>query len=257
MKLKRAKAYKKLMSYLQLNFGFREPYQVLLDEEILLEAVGAKYDLAAGLERTLQGKTKPMVTQCVMEHLYRAQGPAAKEAIKLAKSFERRRCGHVPPEKATVSAFECILECVGSSNKHRYCVATQKPKLRAKFRSIPAVPLIYINRSVMIMEPMSRTTQQVRSGIEEAKLTGGLNEVHTAAEPAAADVKIVGKRKPHGPNPLSVKRKRPASDPDGKRDVEPDEGPKKRRKRGRRKADDAADNTAADNTAASSDANPA
>lgn len=236
MKLKRAKAYKKLMGYLQLNFGFREPFQVLLDEEILLEAASTKYDLAAGLERTLQGKVKPMITQCVMEHLYRAKSPEAKEAIRIAKTFERRRCGHIPPEKETVSAFECISECVGPTNKNRYCVATQKPKLRAKFRNIPAVPLIYIHRAVMILEPMSKTTQRIRNDIEESKLTKGLNEVHKLETEETGNV-IAGKKRVRGPNPLSVKKKKTTNTEEKHESVEP----KKRRKRGKKKADDAAE----------------
>ena len=241
MKLKRVKAYKKLMNYLQLNFGFREPYQVLLDEEIILAAVESKYDIVAGLERTLQGKVKPMVTQCTMEHLYRAKTATAKEAIKIAKTFERRRCGHIPPDKETVSAFECITECVGPTNKNRYCVATQKPKLRAKFRSIPAIPLIYINRSVMIMEPMSKATQQIRAQIEDAKLTKGLNDASVAKRSTDGDDESnegsekpseSRKRKIKGPNPLSVKKKRVQETTDNSGAHIPET--KKRRKRGKR-----------------------
>lgn len=255
MKLKREKQYRKLMGYLKLNFGFREPYQVLLDEEILLDAVSTKFDIVAGLDRTLQGKVKPMVTQCTVEHLYRAKTPEAKEAIKIAKTFERRRCGHVQREKPAendaapaeteaaesaapaqrkstenptpLSAFECLSDVVGPTNKHRYCVATQKPKLRQKFRQIPGVPLIYLNRSVIIMEPMSKATQTMRSDIEQSKLVRGLNDAHT-------DEPETGPRKPKkvkGPNPLSVKKRQREPEQDGS-------GKKRRRgKRGHGHAD--------------------
>lgn len=235
MKLKRAKAYKKQMSYLQLNFQFRQPYQVLVDEEIVLSAASSKYDLLAGLERTLQGKCKVLISQCAIEHLYRAKTPEAKEAVKIAKTFERRRCGHLPSnyqdgkkEDHTVSAFECICECVGSTNKHRYCVATQKPKLRAKFRGIPAIPLIYINRAVMIMEPMSPATTKARKNIEDSKLTKGLNNFRGNAEETNSEHNKNSKpRKESGPNPLSVKKRQ--------RSIEEEDGTgKKRRKRGKR-----------------------
>lgn len=237
MKLKRAKAYRKLMSYLQLNFQFREPYQVLVDEEIVLTAASSKYDLLAGLERTLQGKCKVLISQCAIEHLYRAKTPEAKEAVKIAKTFERRRCGHLPSkdqdgnkENHTLSAFECICECVGPTNKHRYCVATQKPKLRARFRDIPAIPLIYINRAVMIMEPMSPATAKVRKNIEESKLTKGLNDFGgVAANNDEEQNKNSRVRKEKGPNPLSIKkRQRPVESETG------DATDKKRRKRGKR-----------------------
>lgn len=47
------------MTYYHINFKFREPYQVLVDEEIVLECIRTKFDLAAGLRRTLQGEVKP------------------------------------------------------------------------------------------------------------------------------------------------------------------------------------------------------
>jgi hypothetical protein len=46
----------------------------------------------------------------------------------------------------------------GELNKHRYIVASQSQPLRARLREIPAVPLIHINRSVMVLEPLSDAT---------------------------------------------------------------------------------------------------
>lgn len=187
---------------MKLNFKFHEPYQVVVDEELIIEACRTKYDLVAGLERTLQGQAKPMITQCTIEHLYRSKN---QEAIELAKKFERRRCGHIPTEDQTLSAFECIASIVdvNGSNKHRYVVATQKPKLRDRLRKIPAVPLIYINRSVMILEPMSPATLKVREQIESAKLYRGLNETGQTQETTEPR-----KRKVKEPNPLSVKKRK-------------------------------------------------
>lgn len=232
MKLKRAKAYKKQMNYLHLNFGFREPYQILVDEEMILEAVRTNFDLKAGFERTLQGAVKPMVTQCAIEHLYKAKDP---QAISLAKTFERRRCGHRPGE-STLSVFECIKDVVDAKgeNKHRYAVATQKPKLRAFFRGIPAVPLIHIKRSVMVLEPMGEVTQEARRSIESKKLETGLNE-----QPQRADdgQKVSRTKGPKAPNPLSVKKRQ--------RPLESDETntAKKRRKRGKKKGSSLDDST--------------
>ena len=96
MKQKRAKAYRKQMSYYHLNFKFREPYELLIDEEIILDAIRTRYDLIEGFKRTVQGEIKPMITQCTMEALYRAKD---QDAIDLARTFERRRCNHLPIRK--------------------------------------------------------------------------------------------------------------------------------------------------------------
>lgn len=58
MRGKRSKQYKKLMQQYGLTFGFREPYQVLVDHEMVRDADKFKMDLVGGLERTLHGGVK-------------------------------------------------------------------------------------------------------------------------------------------------------------------------------------------------------
>lgn len=254
------------MAYLHMNFKFREPYQVLVDEEIVLEAVKTRFDLAKGLERTVQGKVKPMITQCAMEALYRTKN---QEAIGLAKNFERRRCNHLPrkapreeetgndgsddddsedqteapkedkkkdEESGPKSAFDCIYAVVNikGKNKHRYVVATQKVGLRGVLRKIPAVPLIYINRSVMIMEPMSPATENARETIEREKLTSGLNNPLNDIDESQETTGKKRKKGPKEPNPLSIKKKKVENE--DKPSTGQDSGaPKKRVRRHKRK----------------------
>ena len=257
MRQKRAKAYRKQMSYYQMNFKFREPYQLLVDDEIILESCRIKVDLQKALERTIQGQVKPMITQCCMEALYRSEN---QQAIALGKSFERRRCGHRPAPKgrAAIAAaaaaaaasgeaskdgeskevdkdgprkpHDCLWEVIvhNNQNQHRYVVATQKDKLRNRLRRIPAVPMLYLSRSVMIMEPMSPITERARALIEVKKLTQGLNDPQTAlknktSRGSDADnsdeegleekdgeqkQKKKAKSGPKQPNPLSMKKKK-------------------------------------------------
>jgi U3 small nucleolar RNA-associated protein 23 len=56
---KRSKQYRKLMQQYGLSFGFREPYQILVDADIIRDADRFKMDLVGGLERTLHGQVKP------------------------------------------------------------------------------------------------------------------------------------------------------------------------------------------------------
>lgn len=72
--------------------------------------------------------------------------------INFAKEkLERRRCNHHELEEP-LSSLECISAVVdpkGShTNKHRYVVASQSPKVRAHMRTIAGVPNVYINKSV-------------------------------------------------------------------------------------------------------------
>lgn len=234
MRQKRAKKYRKAMAEYHLYFGFREPYQVLVDEEIVIKAVSTKFNLVRMLERNLQGNVKVLITQCAMEALYKSKN---EEAINLAKQFERRKCGHRPARKGedeedgTLSAFDCIKSVVNvkGQNKHRYVVATQKLRLRQVFHKLPGVPLIYIERSVMLMEDPSPATEQVRRRIDEAKLHTGLNDATPVVQKDIQDepTNIKKRKGPKEPNPLSAKKKKAENN---NNQPQP-EGEKKKRRR--------------------------
>lgn len=59
MRGKRSKQYKKLMQQYGLVFGFREPYQVIVDAQMIQDAEQFRMNLVLALERVLHGKVKP------------------------------------------------------------------------------------------------------------------------------------------------------------------------------------------------------
>ncbi|KAI1855447.1 hypothetical protein JX265_007718 [Neoarthrinium moseri] len=233
---KTAKRYRKLMERYSMTFGFREPYQVLVDSELLADACRFKMDLIKGFEQTLSGKVKPLITQCSMRHLYaKNREPGVADAIELGKTFERRRCGHHPdqyPEPlSTLDCLSSVVDPKGSGiNKHRYVVASNDLETRASLRLVKGTPLLYISRSVMIMEPMADESVQHRSADERAKLRAEIKrfsdgkkrkreedddaEDNNAGDGspqkrAAADQpekKKKTRKGPKGPNPLAVKK---------------------------------------------------
>lgn len=156
MRGKRSKAYRKLLKQFELAFNFRQPYQVLVDADLVRDAHRFAMDLPQYLSNTLHGEVKVLITQCSMRHLY-AQARTdttgqLNKVIDKAKNLERRRCGHHPDEfPEPLSTLDCLGSVVGPSNKHRYVVASQEQEVRAKMRAIPGVPLVYISRSVMIV----------------------------------------------------------------------------------------------------------
>ncbi|CAO2656902.1 Nn.00g057050.m01.CDS01 [Neocucurbitaria sp. VM-36] len=231
MKLKRAKAYKKLLHQYELNFGFREPYQVIVDSQILEDAYKFKIDLVARLEKVLGGQVKPMITTCDMRHLYAAK-PKNETLILQAKEYERRRCNHQDLEEP-LSTLECLSSVVdpkdSKTNKHRYVIASNEPSVRAHMRTIAGVPLIYISKSVVLMEPMTNATEEQRQREEKSKFKQGLKgqrkpdvglkrkrndeeegqHGQSIADGATGDAmpsKQKRQKGPKGPNPLSVKK---------------------------------------------------
>lgn len=157
------------------------------------------------------------------------------------------------------------------TNKHRYVVACQEQEVRAMCRRIKGVPLVYINRSVMILEPMSDISESVRLKEEKGKFRFGLKGKaptngsllgkrrreesadsddgsagedgdDTQAEPVRKKKRKFGVK---GPNPLSMKKKKrkPMVVTAAKRETNgtaPDgDEAKKRRFRKRKTADEA------------------
>lgn len=203
-----------------------------------------------------------VITQCEIRHLYNKKGePGIYEAIELAKTFERRRCGHHPDQHPEpLPASECMLSVVdpGSNgvNKHRYVVASQSQPVRQLLRSVRGVPLIYIKRSVMILEPMADESVSVRAKEERAKFRAEIKSKlgkRKRDEEDDKDDKDKGegddkkkKKKNYGaakgPNPLSMKKKKTTttttadSAPAKPKTEEGDEPAKRKRKRKSKKA---------------------
>lgn len=202
-----------------------------------------------------------MITQCEIRHLYNKKGePGIYEAIELAKTFERRRCGHHPDQHPEpLPASECMLSVVDPSsngiNKHRYVVASQSQPVRQLLRSVRGVPLIYIKRSVMILEPMADESVSVRAKEERAKFRAEIKSKlgkRKRDEEDDKDDKDKGegddkkkKKKNYGaakgPNPLSVKKKKKTTvtadvAPAKPKTEEGEEPAKRKRKRKSRKA---------------------
>lgn len=231
----------------------------------------------------LGGQVKPMITTCDMRHLYLAE-PKNETLILQAKEYERRRCNHQDLEKP-LSTLECLSSVVdpkdNATNKHRYVVAANDPSTRAKMRQIAGVPIIYLSKSIVLMESMADVTEQHREREEKSKFKLGLKgqrkpDATTApkrkredegqgdqsiGDQATGDAKPKAKKRkgPKGPNPLSVKK--PKNDKttqpsatkkarsstsetnggDSQRGDREESAPRKRRRKHKSKADDGGD----------------
>lgn len=176
-----------------------------------------------------------MITQCSIRHLYAldpVEFPSKDRLIDIAKRFERRKCGHHELEEP-LSEKECFDSVMlkNGQNKHRYVIATQDKEIRSQFKTVPGVPSIVINRSVMILEAMNKVTKHKRDGMEREKFSKGIVDARAAekvlkkrkredeedaaegaegaVEGEAKEKKKKKKRGEKGPNPLSVMKKKP------------------------------------------------
>jgi U3 small nucleolar RNA-associated protein 23 len=176
----------------------------------------------------LGGQVKPMITTCDMRHLYNAE-PKNETLILQAKEYERRRCNHQDLDEP-LSTLECLSSVVDpkdtATNKHRYVVATNDSSTRAKMRQIAGVPIIYLSKSIVLMESMADATEQHREREEKSKFKLGLKGQRkpdaapkrkredegeggqSIGDQTTGDAKPKAKKRkgPKGPNPLSVKK---------------------------------------------------
>ncbi|KAH8835321.1 rRNA-processing protein Fcf1/Utp23 [Flagelloscypha sp. PMI_526] len=106
-----------------------------------------------------------MITQCCIHELY-MKGKTGQTVVDLAKTFERRKCNHREP----IPGDECLSSVVGPTNKHRYVIGTQSTALRTLLRAIPGLPIIHMNRSVVILEPPSDATLQMKQRMDHEAL---------------------------------------------------------------------------------------
>ena len=153
--------------------------------------------------------------------------------------MERRRCNHHTLEEplSTLDCFKSVIDPKDSlTNKNRYVVASQDEAARRFCRDVKGVPLVFVRRSVMIMEPMADSSIGVREGLERSKFRSGLKARGTGslgkrkrgdeishsdvAREEAGDVaengeNSVEKKKkikgPKGPNPLAVRKSKKAT----------------------------------------------
>ncbi|KAH3684255.1 hypothetical protein WICPIJ_004775 [Wickerhamomyces pijperi] len=240
MRQKRAKAYRKQMLVYTHTFKFRSPYQVLIDDTLITKCHSQSFDLVKGLTRTLQDEVKPMITQCCMQVLYETKN---QDLIEYAKGFERRRCGHFGDIKPSHECMKSVV-IIDGENKHRYVVATDNERLRFSLRKTPGIPIVYMNRAVMVMESLSKASEVVSVEKEKGKLSAGLNDSgkskDTKKEGEAGAAAPKKRKGPSEPNPLSVKKKKKVAKTDGTNKDEEEnkeEGEKKKsRKRKHKKA---------------------
>ena len=88
------------------------------------------------------------------------------ENVTIEKLYQEMNVWRVSSVIFSFLLFVSLTESAsGANNKHRYVIATQSHPLRVKLRSIPAAPIVHINRSVMVLEPPSDTTLYAKEAV--------------------------------------------------------------------------------------------
>ncbi|KAI9871869.1 MAG: hypothetical protein M1823_008325, partial [Watsoniomyces obsoletus] len=175
----------------------------LLDAAFLRTCHAFHMPLQKYLANTLHGECRGFVTQCTLAKIM-------KDHEKATNGKTRGRPGFLPPpmelplryckhkndegeELGVIEEARCLLDLLAGQpkgnevpkNKQHYVLATadapeQEQKMRGyidireKARYIPGVPVIYVKRSVMILEDLSASSERAKRGAENDKFREGL-----------------------------------------------------------------------------------
>lgn len=264
MRAKRSKKYRKIMSAYQMAFSFREPYQVLVDSHFLKTCHAFHMPLQRYLENTLHGQCRVFVTNCTIAKVM-AEFEKEKEKIKASGGRPRGRPEFLPPplevpmrhckhknnegeELGVIGESRCLLDLLAgqphgnelAKNKQHFILATAEPDereqrskgyfdVRERARMIPGVPVVYVKRSVMILEELSGVSERSKNKAERAKFSDGLVDTRKRKrgedggdgsedeleamllerEALSQGPGVRGQKRAKGPNPMSVRKKKP------------------------------------------------
>ena len=208
MKIRRYKHARRVLSLYRNTFGFHEPYQVLVDGTFCQAALAGKIQLKEQLPKYLGGSIQLVTTRCIVKETEELEAEL-KGAILILKRFSQRNCGHKRERK---SAVDCLLSLIGESNEHHYIVATQDEDLQTSASAIPGAPLLHIIRNTIVLKNPSEDTKEKVEEIvrQQTDLTP-----HETAVLEELDSKLIReevkrrkRKRPGGPNPLSIKKRK-------------------------------------------------
>ena len=156
MKIKKGKFLKKTLNFFKLNFGFFEPFHLIIDGNFLHKLLEKKLDLRSKLEKLLKCVIFLQATNCGVAELS-VLGEEFRGVYLQARKLHRINC-HLNEHK---SPKECILELIGEKNEAKYMVATQDEELRKALREVPGVNFVFFLRILVFYEEFLFFTKKI------------------------------------------------------------------------------------------------
>jgi len=209
MRVKRLKHCKKHIAFYKTQFGFHEPYQVLVDLTFCQHALTCKINIKEQVANYFGAETQLFTTKCILEE-GKLLGPQLGGALHICKQYKLRKCGH----KEAMTAQQCIEDMIGESNPLHFFVASQDHELQLKLRRIPGVPILRIHYHALVLEkPHGQSKREADSiGVAKCGITEAeqerireLKKKHNIKE---VKEKLPREKKVKGVNPLAMKKKK-------------------------------------------------
>ncbi|KAG0414221.1 hypothetical protein HPB47_008649 [Ixodes persulcatus] len=232
MRINRYKRVQRHLTFYKNVFGFRPPFQILVDGTFCAAALKYKVNIREQMPKYLNDEVKLCTTVCAIAESEKL-GPAVYGATLVIKQFPVRICGH---EKSPITAANCFHTMVRKKNPDHYMVATQDPELSDRVRQLVGVPLLYLFNAITLEKPSEKSEKagaltlraQTEAPAHQLRVIENLKRKENLLQEAPVKRK---KRKVSGPNPLSCKKKQTKRPPTAETAEAPvQEGAKKRRR---------------------------
>ncbi|XP_072937289.1 rRNA-processing protein UTP23 homolog [Epargyreus clarus] len=217
MKITRYKKVQKYLKFYYNNYGFHQPYQLLIDGTFCFAAFKEQINIREQIPRYLNGQVKLLTTRCIIIETEKIS-KKTHGALTILKQYGIHECGHKEP----IAGAHCIMSMVGKKNDKHYIIATQDRDLQEKLRNKAGVPILYFHNKSPTLEKPSKMSYDKAGQVLEADsnifISETQNEVlQTMKKALGIEEKveekrvIVKKKKTHNPNPLSCKKKKKKS----------------------------------------------
>ncbi|XP_075214030.1 rRNA-processing protein UTP23 homolog [Lycorma delicatula] len=207
MRINRHKKVHKCLNFFSNNFGFRKPFQVLIDGTLCYSALKNKVNIQDQLKNYLGVDVKLLTTKCVILET-EMLGKHLCGAMLIVKQFAVHQCGH---DSKPVPGSVCFESMIADNNPNRYIIATQDRELQEIARSSPGTPVLYLHKKTPTLEQPSKRSIEVAQ--ERSALSNGLtkfdaeNISNLKEEFGVKELETKRKKKKKGgPNPLSCKK---------------------------------------------------
>ncbi|XP_062522274.1 rRNA-processing protein UTP23 homolog [Corticium candelabrum] len=210
MKVKRLKHARKILAFYNRHFDVHKPYQVLVDGTFAQVALKSKIYIKEQLPKYLDGPVQLVTTSCVLSEV-KSLGVELLGATLVLKRFQQRRCSH---GSKPIPAIDCIRSLLGAENPHHYLVATQDVELKQSLREVAGVPIVHICHNAITIDSPSVASKRQANEVARSDSRLSRHERETLEQlkralPHEEQRRTRGRRRrPQGPNPLSVKRKK-------------------------------------------------
>eukprot|EP01130_Rhizamoeba_saxonica_P008921 TRINITY_DN3614_c0_g1_i1.p1 TRINITY_DN3614_c0_g1~~TRINITY_DN3614_c0_g1_i1.p1 ORF type:complete len:275 (+),score=52.63 TRINITY_DN3614_c0_g1_i1:49-825(+) len=213
MKFKKQKKWRKWITFYKHNFGFKPPYNIIVDSEFMLYCHEIKVNIFKVLPKLMSVRTFIHISKCTAHH--------AAEAGHDMKFIHVKECGHDEP----ISDHECIMARL-EERQHNYFVFSNDLEFRKRIgRTFAGVATMYMNNNAVAFDQPSTMSRQALKNKQRKMIEGQVkniakkvkreerveqieNNLTKSQLSARHNATRLRKHRAKEPNPLSVKKKK-------------------------------------------------